>query len=417
MLIMPRFSLLRICQIILSLAIPWLLSGCSTQTPMSTLDAKGPIAQMQLDLFMLTVWVTGFIFVTVGGALLYALIRFRARSGDSDKLPPAQAHGNPWVELALMFFSITCLVIVAIPTVKGIWMMEELPDQAEEEGVIEIDVTGYQWWWEFEYRNEAGSFVTANELVIPVDRIVQLNLRANDVIHSFWLPKLAGKQDLTPGRKSSLWIEAHETGHYYGQCAEYCGEAHAYMLFRADVLSQEDYDAWVKHQLQPANGPSGRDWDDFYGVIDDPEANPDAYQALLTDPIQDGARLFMTKGTCVQCHAIRGSRALGVSGPNLTHFASRKSVGAGLLDNRPDKQGAALAALTTPELLQAWLEDDKQEKSGNQHLDNIYRWVRHSEDVKPGNLMYGSLRKSGSDAMLLTDAEFKRIAAYLQTLQ
>ena len=410
---LPAF---KIRLIALGLAVALLLGGCSTQTPMSTLDAKGPIAQMQLDLFMLTLWVTGFIFVTVGGALVYALIRFRARPEDRDKPVPAQGHGSRWAELALAFFSITCLVIVAIPTVKGIWMMEELPDRVQEEGVINIHVTGYQWWWEFEYRNEAGSFVTANELVIPVNRVVQLHLRANDVLHSFWLPKLAGKQDLIPGRKSSLWIEANETGHYYGQCAEYCGEAHAYMLFRTDVLSQEDYAAWVERQQQPADGPDGQDWEAFYSVIDNPEADPAAYQALLANPIQDGARLFMTKGACVQCHAIRGSRAVGVAGPNLTYFGQRKTVGAGLLDNRPDKRGQ-LAPPPTPEVLQAWLDDDTQVRSGNRQLDNIYRWIRHSEDVKPGNLMYRSLRKLDSDAMLLTDAEFKRIAAYLQTLK
>ena len=402
----------------------FILAGCTSKGVLSTFDVKGPVAQMQLDLFMVTFWVSLFLFITVGGAFTYALIRYREKPSERNLAPPkTSTHGNPLVEGSLLIVSTICLVIIAIPTLRGIWFMEELPDYAETEGFVEVDVIGKQWWWEFTYRDELGSFTTANELVIPVNRPVQLNLRSGDVLHSFWIPQLAGKKDLTTGRKNTMWIQADEIGHYYGQCAEFCGEAHSYMAFRTRAMSEDDYTQWIDNQRQNANGPGGLTWEQFYAFLDNAAQDTATAAILASDPILDGARIFMTKGQCVQCHAIDGSRAAGVLGPNLTHFGNRQTVGAGLLDNRPEKTGEMVGMIDASSLEQ-WLTKEGSAKSGNLHLDNIYRWLRYSEKVKPGNLMYRSLRAEGfeySDTeeakMILSDNEIKRVSAYLQSLK
>ncbi len=372
-----------------------LLSGCSLNDRMSTFDAKGPIAQMQLDLFKVTLYVTGFLFITVGGALLYTLIRFRERQGDEKKPFPSQMHGNPLIEVSLIGFSTLCLVIIAIPTVRGIWIQEELPAHVAPEDVLEITVRGYQWWWVFEYPEQG--IITANELAIPKGRVVKLNLRSADVIHSFWLPKIAGKTDLMPGRQNSMWIQADEEGHYYGQCAEFCGEAHAYMLFRTDVFSEERWEQWVAHQQKEAAPPAGTaSWAEFFNTID--KKNTETFGQ---NPVLQGARLFMKEGGCIQCHSIDGAkdanglaRANGVLGPNLTHVAMRKSLAAGLLDNRhPD----------------GTIDPEKQ-------LNNFLHWTYASETIKPGNLMYETVQET-IKSKNLTEEDFRHIAIYLQTLK
>ena len=354
------------------------LAGCDFATRQSTLDPKGPVAEVQQDLFMVTVKVSLFIFVTVGGALLWAVFRYRERTRDQHNPLPSQGHGNPIVELALVLASIGLLVIIAVPNLKAIWYTNELPDDPAhhlknwypnalepdiEQEVLTINVFGYQWWWSFEYPQFG--VVTANEFAVPVGKAVKVNLRAADVIHSFWLPKLAGKTDLIPGRANWMWIQADEPGYYYGQCAEYCGEAHAYMLFRTEALEPQDFARWIDHQKADAPEP--------------------------TDPsILEGRQLFLSK-TCVQCHTIRGFTA-GVGGPDLTHIASRKSVAAGILDNLD---------------LQGRLDRQKQYK-------NLFDWIKESYKYKPGNLMY--YPDNGLKNVELSDKEVHKIVTYLQTL-
>lgn len=346
-------------------------AGCSASTDrMSTLDPKGPLAQMQLDLFMVTVYVCTVIFILVGAALAFVVWRFRAQ-GPADHTVPKQSHGNPLVEMGLIALSVIALVFIAVPTVKGIWYMHEMPEGSEE-AAIEINVRGYQWWWSFDYPEEG--ITTANELVIPEDTVIKLNLRTNDVIHSFWLPKIAGKVDLMPGRRNWMWIKADEPGHYYGQCAEYCGDAHAYMLFRADVLPQDEYDAWVAEKSQGARAPDGSD--DWSGWMQQASAGG----GFPEDDIQEGARLFFTKGGCIQCHAIDGSIAMGILGPNLTHVGSRSSLAAGILENRGEN---------------GEIDPAKQ-------LENLDWWIRESYRLKPGNLMYEQVRQTwDEEAMAL----------------
>ena len=262
----------------------FLLSGCSKEeltVRQSTLDPKGPVAQMQYDVFMDTVWLVVVLFVLVGGLLVYAVIKFRARPGDENK--PAiveEGHGNPLIEIGLITASIGALVFIAIPTLSAIWYTHDVPDEAVptsklsawyprvgadgkenypksvEEEVLIVDVIGKQWWFRFEYPQlgltSDAKHTVPNELVIPRGKAVRINLRSEDVIHSFWVPKIAGKVDLMPGRKNHMWIQADQTGHYYGQCAEFCGDSHAYMLFRVEVLEPAEFAKWVQKQKSDA---------------------------------------------------------------------------------------------------------------------------------------------------------------------
>lgn len=354
------------------------LTGCGRyDTLQSALDPKGPVAQQQYDTFMLTLWVTGILWFLVGGALLYAVWRFRRRKGNDSDALPKQSHGNPLIELSLIALSAVALVIIAIPTLQGIVFMKRLP-QVYEEGALRVNVTGYQWWWEFEYP-ELG-IITANELVFPVGRAVKLHLRSGDVNHSFWLPKLAGKTDLIPGQENFMWIKADEPGMYWGQCAEFCGDSHAYMLFRARVTdSEESFQQWVaKYQgnpvLTPKTVPSTSD--PVFASLD-----PEALQRL-----EHGQQVFNQH--CLSCHRI-GNEG-GRTGPNLSHFASRATLAAGWLDNTPD---------------------------------NLRRWIKEPHLVKPGNYMWrgvplgrGMGVMEGLKDRNLTDEQVEAVASYLEIL-
>jgi cytochrome c oxidase subunit 2 len=184
---------------------------------------------------------------------------------------------------------------------------------------MEITVTGHQWWWEVEYQNENEGVVTANEIHIPVDEPVFLTLTSEDVIHSFWVPRLAGKQDLVPGKTEALTIQADEPGTYLGHCAEYCGLSHANMRFTVVAQTEEDFQAWVSGQRQAAVEPTA-----------DSEA-------------AEGLELFTTEG-CIACHAVQGVEGAEQEvGPDLTHFGSRRVLAGGILPNTPEELARWLA--------------------------------------------------------------------------
>src|SRR5689334_13889038 len=175
---------------------------------------------------------------------------------------------------------------------------------------LQIDVTGHQWWWDLQYNdptNPSQNFITANELHIPVGRTVLLRLRADDVIHSFWVPNLAGKKDLIPGREAKLTLKADREGTYRGQCAEFCGFQHAKMAFLVIAEPPAKYEAWAAAQRKSAPQPA------------------DAQQ-------KRGRELFVT-GRCRMCHAIQGTAAAGRQAPDLTHLATRQTIASGMLPN------------------------------------------------------------------------------------
>lgn len=209
---------------------------------------------------------------------------------------------------------------------------------------VRIEVVGEQWWWRVSYRDSGGKLLaaSANEIRLPQAQPVELALTTTDVIHSFWVPSLAGKLDMIPGRTNVMRINASAIGEYRGQCAEYCGGPHAYMALWAVVLSPQEFDAWLLRQSQDAAAPS-------------------------TSEQEHGHRLFEANG-CGACHTIRGTPAHGLIGPDLTHIGDRRSIGAGMF----------------PLTSQA-----------------IAQWIRDSHRLKPENLMLPYDFLSESDALAI----------------
>ncbi len=396
--------------------------------PQSTFDTKGPVAQSQLDVFYATCWVTGITFVIVAGIMAYAMIRFRARKTDDPKaLPPDPGHGNPLIELSLIGLSVLALVFIAVPTLKAIWYTYDVP-AAEKANAYEVNATGLQWWFRFDYPKEqidgVGSLTTANELVIPAGRPVRINLRTSDVIHSFWVPKLAGKVDMMPNRGNHLWLQADAPGYFWGQCAEYCGESHAVMRFRVIALAEADFAAWVAHQKTAARSvaatavpatapaapyaytPAGRNAPGYSASFD---ANPlAAWQAQQKinagenpTAIAAGRAIFQQKG-CVTCHTVRGNEGMGVTAPDLTHVGSRTTIAAGLMEN-------------TPQNLHHWITAPNELKPGNKMMVGV--------PTGGGNVMAGYLnidRATGATTghnIVVSDEEARSLVAYLHSLK
>jgi len=304
------------------------LAACTPSHPQSTFYAAGDVAQKQLDLFIIIFWAAVVVFVLVQAALLFSVIRFRRKANDGI---PKQTHGNTTLEIAWTLAPAILLAVIAVPTITTLIDIEgDPPDNA-----LHIEVVGHQWWFEFNYP-EYG-ITAANELHLPVGRPVSLALHSDDVIHSFWIPKLAGKVDMIPNASNRLSFTPLEEGYYYGQCAELCGVSHAQMRFRAIVDSESGFQEWVTMQ-----------------------------QAPPTNPSIAGMTTFGVKG-CGVCHTINGpdpegvqnARMLGyVDGgpmfpaPNLTHFGSRTTFAGGILD-------------LNEENLWNWLEDPDKIKPGN----------------------------------------------------
>jgi cytochrome c oxidase subunit II len=377
--------------------------------------------------FYVTVWVTGITFVIVASIMAYAMWKFRARKSDEGKgAIPDQGHGNPLIELSLIGLSVLALVFIAVPTLKAIWYTYDVP-AVQKESAYEVNAVGLQWWFKFEYPKEqidgVGTLVTANELVIPAGRPVRVNLRTNDVIHSFWVPKLAGKVDMMPNRGNHLWLQADEPGYFWGQCAEYCGESHAVMRFRVIALSETEFATWLANQkssartvaadAKPAGTPAapyaytnpGRNAPGWSAAFDaDPFGNWHKQQQVEEgeDPalIAQGRQLFQQKN-CVTCHSVRGHEGMGVTAPDLTHVGARTTIAAGVLENTKA---------------------------------NLHRWVTHPDQVKPGNKMYmGVPMQSGvmtgymevdhetgkmmGTHIAIADEEARALVAYLHSLK
>ncbi|HVF54273.1 MAG TPA: cytochrome c oxidase subunit II [Actinomycetota bacterium] len=289
------------------------LAGCESSAPQDFLNhPEGPIARKQDGLWDLVFAVAVAIFVIVESLLVYTVVRFRQKPGRQ----AAQFHGNTKVEIILTLVPSLILAAIAVPTVKTIFELAEEPP-----GAMQVTVTARQFWWEYRYEDQ--QVVTANELHIPVDTPIRLRLEGADVIHSFWVPRLAGKQDVVPGRINFLTIEADDPGEYLGQCTEFCGASHANMRLRVYAHEQKDFDRWLADQQKPAD----------------------------VDLASRGADLFMN-GTCVNCHAIGGTDAAARTGPDLTHFASRNTFAGAMFD-------------TNRENLVSWLADPPAMKPGS----------------------------------------------------
>ncbi|MGB6132338.1 MAG: cytochrome c oxidase subunit II [Acidobacteriaceae bacterium] len=313
-------------------------------TPSIFAPASTP-ANSIFGLSMFALSITGGIFLVVGGLLAYALIRFRERKDDDASEPP-QIYGSVQVELAWTVIPILIVVVLFLTTARIIFAIQDAPKPKD---ALDVTVVGHQFWWEFRYPKLG--IVTANELHVPVStpgdpEPTYLHLLSSDVDHSFWVPQLAGKTDMIPNHPNETWIEPLHTGLYYGQCAQFCGVEHAKMLLRVYVDTPEQFAEWVKDQQEPA--------------VQDPD-------------VAAGRQVFETHA-CTNCHAIKGTAAVGTFGPDLTHLASRATIASG-------------AAMNTPE--------------------DLYAWIKNPDAVKPGSLM---------PAMQLSDEEIHQLVAYLDTL-
>lgn len=231
--------------------------GCDVDTPQNTFDTKGEVAEKQKDIFLWAMWPALVIMIGVLLATVVILLRFRRRSEDEI---PKQTHGNTKLEIAWTIAPALLLLGLGVPMVGILWDIGSDPDP----DAFQLDVTGQQFQWTFSYPdilNADGQPVTLNSgfrgefdaLTIPAGREIALHLTSIDVIHSFWIPKLAGKLDAIPGRINTMWIRVDEPGSFSGQCAEFCGLNHADMLFRVTALSEEDFQAWVDEVTAPAD--------------------------------------------------------------------------------------------------------------------------------------------------------------------
>jgi cytochrome c oxidase subunit 2 len=277
--------------------------GVSGDFPQNSLNPAGPQARQIDDLFWLVFWIAVVIFVLVTIALLYALVRYRHREGK--ERPVKQVHGNTKLEIVWTIIPAVVLAVIAVPTVSTIFDLRAEPDPGDN--ALHIEVIGHQWWWEFRYPDYG--FTTANEMHIPTDRPVYLSITSVDVIHSFWVPQLNGKRDAVPGRVNHLTFQADEPGWYLGQCAEFCGLAHADMRHRVRADEPAVFEAWAATQASPAVIPT---------------------EGLAAD----GWETFQL--ICAACHAVDGTEATVDLAPNLTHFASRTSFGGATFANTQD---------------------------------------------------------------------------------
>ena len=291
------------------------------RTPSIFAPASTPAFAIR-ELSFLVLAIVTFIFVVVAGLTVYAIVRFRRRPGDDGREPP-QVYGSTQIELAWTLVPFLIVVVLFLTTTRYIFAIET---RARAANALEVTVVGNQWWWEIRY--PALGIVTANELHVPVSdpaepRPTFITLQSADVIHSFWIPQLAGKTDVIPGKTNRMWIDPRTPGTYVGQCAEFCGVQHAGMLVTVTVHSKDEFARWVAAQQAAA--------------VDVPKAR--------------AGRDVFTSVACVNCHTVRGTPANGVFGPDLTHLMSRATLGAGVARN-------------TPQNLRAWVNDPASLKPG-----------------------------------------------------
>jgi len=269
-------------------------------------------------------WVFAALLVAIFGsiALLLVWAVFRKRPAVDPRSIGREDEGMPWIYIgtgisACILFA---LAIYALITLNAIANPTHAP-------ALTLTVTGYDWWWKVEYEDDdpTRSFVTANEIHIPVGQPILVKLKSADVIHAFWVPMLAGKTQMIPGLANQQWIQADVEGVYGGQCTQYCGVQHAHMGLEIVAQSEDEFRTWQDAQRG---------------------------EAEMTAGINAGKSLFLDR--CAGCHAIRGTEAVGAHAPDLTHLNSRRLIAAGLLTNTPD---------------------------------HLAQWITHAQDLKPGARM------------------------------
>lgn len=395
--LLPRLPRRRLLLLALPAAAGF-ISACATGNPQDTFDTAGPVAKQQADLFKFIFWIAVVVFVLVEGGIIWITLQYRRRS---DSEMPKQTHGNTKLELTWTFIPALIIVAIAIPTIQSIWDLAEPP---ADEPFMTVEAIGHQWWFEFRYPEE--EIVTANELVVPVGKNVVVELRSQDVIHSFWVPNLFGKVDMVPTRENQLWFRADREDVYYGQCAEFCDVGHALMRFRVIAEPEDKYNEWVAGMRRAPNPPAAG------------------------SPESRGQTLF--RDNCSTCHSVdsyiagryeseittQEGRWTGwlanpenspiVSAPNLTHFGDRITFGAGIRDR--DK-GALVDWIRDPgsikpetrmqeQALVYQNRDDGQADLTEQQISDIADYLLSLKpgDAAPGDAMDGTDAGDGGDS-------------------
>jgi cytochrome c oxidase subunit II len=314
-------------------------------------DITRPGGSYNQEVAFLYPWVYFFsalVFVVVAGALAYVTWKFRARPGQEGE--PPQVHGNDRLEVIWTVIPLLIILVLFGLTAKALIQVNRpIP------GAMKVEVTGYQFWWDFHY--PALGLRNSNELILPAGVPVELEITSKDVIHSFWVPGLAGKRDAIPGQKTLLHFTPKEPGNYYGFCAELCGPSHARMLFRVLVVPKEEFDRFVE-----------------------------AARAY-TPPVADARGQEVFQQNCMACHGVQGKMPPAVIGPELGFKGNRVSLGAGIVDY-------------TPENLKAWIKDPASMKPGvkmpgfpqlsEEDLDAL---VRYLDGLKVEGLDFKALPK------------------------
>lgn len=302
------------------------LATACTDAPMNYMVAHGPVAASEARLGWWLVIVSGVVVAVV--ALLVVLGGFRQpASGSPNTLERTAGHGGlAWIYIGGLLIP-ALILIVSFGLTLGTLHATSRPTR---DPAATIQIIGHRWWWEVRYvdADPTKTLVTANEIHVPVGRPVRLRLTSADVIHSFWIPQLAGKTDVIPGQTNLAWLEADSAGVYRGACTEYCGLQHANMTPIVVAETPAAFASW--------------------------EASQRASAAAPTDPAAAAGLLVFQKSACATCHAIRGSEALGRVGPDLTHLASRLTLAAGTLENT---------------------------------RGNLAGWIGNAQAIKPGNDM------------------------------
>ncbi|MGI5836717.1 MAG: cytochrome c oxidase subunit II [Chloroflexota bacterium] len=324
-----------------------LLAGCQ-EVPAAIFLPVSPSATAIHDLSLVLLAIAAVVLVVIEALLFIAIVRFRNRPESEVE----QTHGNLPLEIGWTVATSLAVILVMVLTVKTMGeatatSTSVLPStSAWPNDEMHLRAVGYQWWWYFEYPQLG--IVTANEAHVPLEKPVKLQLEAADVIHSFWVPRLGGKLDMIPGTVNYSSFVAIQSGIYEGVCAEFCGVQHARMAFRVIVDPTARFSSWIREQQQPATKP-------------------------VTEEQKAGEQLFLQ--SCGGCHTVRGTQASGKTGPDLTHVASRLKIAAGTIDNTPEQMA---------------------------------RWLRDPQEIKPGNLM---------PASRLDAAAIDQLVAYLENLR
>jgi cytochrome c oxidase subunit II len=301
------------------------------------LDPASKDARAIGGLFLIVFLVCLAILAAVVAAICASLFRFRARGSDL----PRQNFGSHLSETAWTIPPVLIVLTFSLLSAKLI------VSQAAGTGDPDIVVIGHQWWWEVRYPGSRA--ITANEIHIPLGRRLRIRVESADVIHSFWVPQLGPKMDMIRGHPSFVWLEADRAGAYEGACSEFCGDQHAWMRFVVIAETEPQFKGWLDRQSRPAEKP-------------------------VNESASAGRNFFFAQ-TCANCHAIGGTSAVATAGPDLTHFASRKQLAAGVLDNTPQ---------------------------------NLARWLRNPQQIKPGCQMPN---------FNLNDDQVTALVSYLEGLQ